>query len=197
MIYLKSTSQLHNSYKGITLYFQLSLTATYSNWLQGEFRPLQKQQSRGRGATRLGGSVAPHRPSPRFSPSFSLPCLNSASVLKDTGRHHVQWRQRSTKTLLHPAGFIPGTFKETVSRNHLSDISFICIELGPVTILNQLLAMRNGLSLLVETSQDFSPIPQGGMDPQTPPANSKEWVTRVTQQCLPQTHRKSSSFRKE
>lgn len=60
--------------------------------------------------------------------------------------------------------------------------------MGPWTTLNQLLAMRKGLSLLAETNQDFSVL-SGGMDTQTWPANNKEQVTRVvTQQCQLQSH---------
>lgn len=128
------------------------------------------------------------------SPSLSaLPCLsyNSffilksfysiySSFLKDITRYHSQTRKSPTEDDSTSPCLSPWVFEETFSEItcQISPL-FIYLKLGPMTTVNQFLAMRKGLSLRIKTDQELSPVLWGGIDTQTMPANSKEAVARI------------------
>ena len=131
------------------------------------------------------------------SPHPSLPRLDSNPVLKPPARHHMQWRQHSTTDCFTLQDSFLASLREPFPEiTCQTSPLFICTELGPMTILNQLLAMRKGSSL-VETSQDFPPTLWGGMEPQILLANSKEWPGSLNNVCHKPIGRVLHSGRKE
>lgn len=155
MIYLKSTSQLCDSYRSVTLYLQLSIKEQPQiHWL--EKIVFHRRTILRRSASMDGWSSSSESPS---GPQFFVFLLCHTLVIRhcwDITNHHFPARQRSMQDSTSTAGFLEYLREPFPKITWLVSPLYKCIVLGPKT--TPLLVMRKGLPLLIEIDQDLPPF---------------------------------------
>lgn len=151
MNYLKSTSQLCNSYKSVTLYLQLSMKEQPKSTGWKRYWVFHRTVLR-RSGSMDGWSSGSASPS---GPQFFVFLLCHTLVTRhcwDITKYHFPARHCSMQASTSPAGLLEYLRKPFPKIMCQVSPLYMCLKLGPKT--TPFLVMRKGLSLLVETDQD-------------------------------------------
>lgn len=126
MIYLKSTSQLCDSYRSVTLYLQLSIKEQPQiHWLE---KILSLSQKNSPEAKRLHGWLVQWLSIPFWAPVLRLSALPHFSYTSLLSHNQASLPSKATfNARFHVNHRIPWIFEETFSKNNVFGISFVCV----------------------------------------------------------------------
>lgn len=156
MIYPKSTSQLCDSYRSVTLYLQLSIKEQPQiHWME---KILSLSQKNNPEAKCLHGWLVQWLSIPFWAPVLHLSALPHFSYTSLLRHNQASLASKATfNARFHINLRIPWIFEEPFPKiTWLVSPLYMHLELGPKT--TPLLVMRKWLSSLVETDQDLPPF---------------------------------------